>query len=125
MPRDVWELDVFRRAYELSLVVHRASHQWPKHEQYGGVAEQLRRASKSVCALLAEGHGRQAGSDPEMRRYVVMSLGSLEEAKLRCRYAQDLGYLDPAVADTWQTELVELARMLQGLRKYLTTLSDV
>ena len=124
MPRDVWELDAFRRAYELSLVVHRTSHQWPKHEQYGGVAEQLRRASKSVCALLAEGNGRQAGSDPEMRRYVVMALGSVEEAKLWCRYAVDLGYLDPAVASAWQTEFTELARMLQGFRRYLTP-SDV
>ena len=91
MPRDVWELDVFRRAYDLSLAVHRASYEFPKHEQYGGIAEQLRRASKSVCALLAEGNGRQIGSDPEMRRYVVMALGSAEEVKLWCRYAADLG----------------------------------
>ena len=118
MPQDVWELGVFRRAYDLSLVVHRASHEWPRHEQFGGVAEQLRRASKSVCALLAEGNGRQAGSDPEMRRYVVMALGSVEEAKLWCCYARDLGYLDPVVASAWQTEFVELARMLQGFRKY-------
>ena len=120
MPRDVWELDVFCRAYQLSLAVHRASHEWPKHEQYGGVADQLRRASKSVCALVAEGAGRQAGSDVEFRRYVVMALGSAEEAKLWCRYAEDLGYLDPAVAATWQREFVELARMLQGLRKHLS-----
>ena len=121
MPRDVWELDVFRRAYDLSLVVHRTSHEWPKHEQYGGVADQLRRASKSVCALLAEGNGRQVGSDPEMRRYVVMSLGSVEEAKLWCRYASDLGYLDPTQAATWQRDYAEIARMLQGLRKHLTS----
>ena len=115
---------MFRRAYELSLLVHRATHEWPRHEQFGGVAEQLRRASKSVCALLAEGNGRQAGSDPEMRRYVVMALGSVEEAKLWCRYALDLGYLDPAVGGAWQIEFTELARMLQGFRKYLTK-SDV
>ena len=82
MSRDVWELDVFCRAYQLSLAVHQASHGWPKHEQYGGIADQLRRASKSVCALLAEGTGRQAGSEAEFRRYVVMALGSVEEAKL-------------------------------------------
>ena len=111
---------MFRRAYELSLAVHRATHEWPRHEQFGGVAEQLRRASKSVCALLAEGNGRQAGLDPEMRRYVVMALGSVEEAKLWCRYALDLGYLDPAIAGAWQTEFTDQARMLQGLRRYLS-----
>ena len=59
-----------------------------------------------------------------MRRYVVMALGSVEEAKLWCHYARDLGYIDPAVASTWQTEFTELARMLQGFRKYLAK-SDV
>ncbi len=124
MSRDVWELDVFRRAYKLSLEVHHASHEWPRHEQYGDIADQLRRASKSVCALLAEGTGRQAGSDPEMRRYVVMSLGSAEEAKLWCQYAADLGYLAPDRAKCWQREWTELARMLQGLRKHLTSSDD-
>jgi hypothetical protein len=80
MGRDVWALDVFRRAYALSLDVHRASQGFPKSEQYGGVADQLRRASKSVCALLAEGSGRQIGSDVEFRRYVITALGSVEEA---------------------------------------------
>ena len=96
MPQDVWALDVFRRAYALSLDIHRASLVFPKVEQYGGVADQLRRASKSVCALLAEGAGRQTGSEAEFRRYVVMAVGSAEECKLWCRYVADLGYADPA-----------------------------
>ena len=124
MPQDIWQLDVFRRAYQRSLVVHRASHQWPRHEQYGGIADQLRRASKSVCALLAEGNGRQAKSDREMRRYVVMALGSVEEAKLWCRYAVDLGYLDLADGDAWHADYSEIARMLHGLRRYLTDLTS-
>ena len=119
MSRDVWELDVFRRAYDLSLDVHQASLAWPKVEQYGGIADQLRRASKSVCALLAEGSGRQANSDAEFRRYVAMALGSVEEAKLWCRYAADLGYATPQEAETWRSILVEIARMLNGLFKRL------
>ncbi len=119
MSRDVWALDVFRRAYALSLDVHRTSHGFPKSEQYGGVADQLRRASKSVCALLAEGSGRQIGSDAEFRRYVIMALGSVEEAKLWCVYARDLGFADAASAGAWQSSYEEVARMLQGLLKHL------
>jgi four helix bundle protein len=119
MGRDVWALDVFRRAYALSLDVHRASQGFPKSEQYGGVADQLRRASKSVCALLAEGSGRQIGSDVEFRRYVIMALGSVEEAKLWCVYARDLGFADAAGAGAWQSSYEEVARMLQGLLKHL------
>ena len=119
MSRDVWALDVFRRAYALSLDVHRASQGFPKSEQYGGVADQLRRASKSVCALLAEGSGRQVGSDVEFWRYVIMALGSVEEAKLWCAYARDLGFVEAASAGAWQSLYSEVARMLHGLLKHL------
>ena len=119
MARDIWTLDVFRRAYALSLDVHRASLLFPKVEQYGGVADQLRRSSKSVCALLSEGAGRQTNSDAEFRRYVVMALGSAEEAKLWCLYARDLGYAGPQTVMAWQSGFEEIARMLQGLLKHL------
>ncbi len=119
MSGDVWELEVFRRAYALSLALHRASLGWPRIEQYGGIADQLRRSSRSVCALLAEGSGRQAGSNAEFRRYVAMALGSIEEAKLWCRYAEDLGYATPGEAEAWRGECVAVARMLHGLRKRL------
>jgi four helix bundle protein len=117
----VWELKVFQRAYRLSLGLHRASLGWPKVEQYGGVADQVRRASKSVCAMLIEGAGRQTESDVEFRRYVTMALASAEEARLWCRYAEDLGFAEADAAAAWQDELGEIARMLQGLR---TSLSD-
>ena len=120
MSRDVWELDVFRRAYAVSLDIHRASLGWPKIEQYGGLADQLRRSSRAVCALLAEGAGRQSTSDAEFRRYVSMAIGSVEESKLWCRYAEDLGYIVPDMAQSWLSTLVEIARMLQGLLKRLS-----
>ena len=121
MSRDVRELKVFQLAYALSLEVHRASLGWPKVEQYGGVADQVRRATKSVCALLAEGSGRQLASDAEFRRYVMMALGSADEAILWCRYAEDLGFAEPAQAQAWQARSREVAKMLQGLLKHLSS----
>jgi four helix bundle protein len=56
------DLDVFRRAYALSLEVHRASLEFPRIEQFA-LADQIRRASKSICANLAEGFGRQQHSN--------------------------------------------------------------
>ena len=114
---EVWSLAVFQRAYRLSLDLHRASQGWPRAGQYGGVADQLRRASKAVCALLVEGAGRQTASDGEFRRYVVMAIGSADEARLWCRYAADLGFVPAERAEAWQAELSEIARMLQGLRR--------
>ena len=119
MARDVNSLDVFRRAYALSVEIHRATLAFPRIEQFGGVADRLRRSSKSVCALLVEGGGRQGKSNAEFCRYVRMAIGSADEAKLWCRYAEDLGYLPPEQAETWRETVSEQARMLQGLLKHL------
>ncbi len=113
------DFDVFKRAYALSLTLHRASLSFPKIEQYGGLADQLRRASKSVCSLIVEGQGRQLASPKEFSRYLVMALGSAEEAKLWCRYARDLGYAEARQAEEWREELGHVIRMLQGLRSSL------
>ena len=120
MARDVKSLEVFRRAYDLSLAVHRASLSFDRIEQFSGIADQLRRSSKSVCALLVEGAGRQSESNTEFRRYVRMALGSADEAKLWCCYAEDLGYAPPELAQSWRDEFTELARMLHGLLKHLS-----
>ena len=115
MAGNVDDLAVFRRAYALSLELHRASLGWPNVEQYGGIAGQLRRSSKSVCALLMEGGGRLRRSRTEFERYLVMALGSADEARLWCRYAEDLGYATLEQAATWRDSYEEIARMLQGL----------
>ena len=124
---DSWtaeDLVVFRRAYRLSLDLHRASLGFPRIEQYGGLADQLRRASKSVCSLVVEGAGRQSASPREFARYLTMAVGSAEEARLWCRYAADLGYVEAADAEAWRAELVAIIRMLQGLRRRIAASSD-
>jgi 23S rRNA-intervening sequence protein len=71
------DLAVFRRAYALSLEVHRASLDFPRIEQFA-LADQVRRASKSICATIAEGFGRQRHSKPEFRRFLMMAVGSAD-----------------------------------------------
>ena len=92
------ELDVFKRAYKASLEVHRFSLTMPRIEQYS-LADQLRRASKSICANLAEGFGKQSQSKAEFKRFILMAVGSADEMRVWIRYCFDLGYLDEA---TWQ-----------------------
>jgi 23S rRNA-intervening sequence protein len=57
-PMGFEDLAVFKLAYRLSLEIHRASLSFPAVEQYA-LGDQLRRASKSICANLAEGFGKQ------------------------------------------------------------------
>jgi four helix bundle protein len=115
------DLDVFRRAYRLSLEVHRLSLEFPAIEQRA-LADQIRRASKSICANLVEGFGRQGWSKPEFRRFVMMATGSADEMQVWTLYCRDLGYIGEDVAARWQGEYREIARMLQGLAR---TASDI
>ena len=108
------ELEVFQRAYRVSLEVHRASLELPRIEQFA-LADQIRRASKSICANLAEGFGRQAVSKPEFRRFVMMALGSADEMQVWVMYCRDLDYIDERTAARWRGEYQEIARMLTGL----------
>ena len=93
MIRSVEDLEVFRRAYRLSVELHKISLELPRIEQFA-LADQLRRASKSICANLTEGFAKQSHSAAEYRRYVVTAIGSSDETQLWLRYCVDLGYLD-------------------------------
>jgi four helix bundle protein len=113
------ELDVFQRAYKVSLEVHRFTLSMPQIEQRI-LADQLRRASKSICANLAEGFGKQSLSKTEFRRFVLMmSIGSADEMRVWLRYCLDLGYLDSQRWEHWRDEYEQVAKMLQGLSKGL------
>ena len=108
------DLEVFKRAYRVSLEVHRISLQFPKIEQYG-LADQVRRASKSICVNLAEGFGKQSQSIAEFKRFIQISIGSADEMRVWIRYCLDLGYIEQAQWQTWRDDYQEIARMLQGL----------
>ncbi len=110
------DLEVFKRAYRISLEVHRASLTFPPIEQRA-LGDQVRRASKSICANLAEGMGKQSFSKPEFRRYVGMAVGSADEMRVWSRYCLDLGYIDEAAWARWRDEYHAIAKMLQGLRR--------
>ena len=113
--RSFEDLEVYRKAYRLALELHKFSLTLPKIEQYA-LADQMRRASKSVCANLAEGFARQRSSSPDFRRYIVMAVGSSDEMKVWLRFAADLGYLETEKAEQYRHEYSVVARMLHGLK---------
>ena len=110
------DLEVFQRAYRLSLEIHRESLSFPAREQYG-LADQIRRASKSIPANLAEGFAKQRASAAEFKRFIGMAVGSADEMRVWIRYALDLGYVDETTWRRWRDEYQEIAKMLRGLSR--------
>ena len=108
------DLDVFQRAYRLSLDIHRQSLGFPPIEQRA-LGDQLRRASKSICANIAEGFAKQRRSGVEFKRYLLMAIGSADEMRVWIRYCLDLGYIDRAEWQRWRDEYQAVSKMLQAL----------
>ena len=110
------DLEVFKKAYRTSLEIHKASLTFPKIERWA-LADQLRRASKSIPANIAEGFAKQANSAAEFKRFLSIAIGSADEMRVWLRYAYDLGYLDEQSWSKWRDDYVEIAKMLQGLSR--------
>ncbi len=110
------ELDVFQRAYRMSLEDHRKSLEFPAIEQRA-LGDQARRASKSICANIAEGFAKQGGSAAEFKRFLAMSMGSSDEMRVWARYCLDLEYIDQPTWQRWRDEYQEISKMLQGLSR--------
>ncbi len=112
--KEVSDLVVYRKAYQTSLEIHAVSLRLPKIEQFG-LGEQMRRASKSICANLAEGFGKQSASKAEFKRFILMAMGSADEMRLWLSYCRDLGYIEKLQAEKWREEYRDIAKMLNGL----------
>jgi len=113
------DLEVYKRAYAVSLDVHRATLAFPKIEQYA-LADQLRRSSKAICANLAEGFAKQSHSKAEFARFVSMAVGSCSEVETWISYAFDLQYITQTQLDEWRRAYVLVHGMLVNLREKLT-----
>jgi four helix bundle protein len=109
------KLDVFRKAYDLSLAIHKRSLDFPGFEQRE-LASQLRRSSKSICANLGEGMGKQA-SAKDVIRFIRMAIGSCDETRIWLKYSVDLGYISAEEYQGFYEAYCEVGRMLTGVVK--------
>ena len=111
-------LDVYQKAYKLSLEIHRLSFKFPKEEQFG-LASQIRRASTSIPLNIAEGYGRRE-SKGDYLRFIQIAKGSAFEMLVLLDYAKDVGYIEPrAEHNSLYSDYEEVIRMLVGLRKHI------
>lgn len=112
------ELKVWQRSHQLVLEVYRATAAFPSSERYGLVS-QLRRASASVPANIAEGSKRK--TNPEYARFLNIAEGSLAGSEYLLMLSKDLGFMAATAAGDLMKEVSEIARMLSALRVKVET----
>lgn len=102
-------LNVWKKAHELVLLIYRLTGAFPKAEQYN-LTGQIRRAAISIPSNLAEGCGKFSQAD--LARYVQISLGSTHEVEYQAFLALELGYLKDADFKKLDLQINEVKAML-------------
>jgi four helix bundle protein len=110
--RNYRDLMVWEKAHKLTLALYKETSTFPKDERFG-LTSQVRRASSSIPANLAEGCGRR--SDGEMGRFVQIAMGSGAELSYHLLLCRDLGVLGMAEFSRLSSDLDEVMRMLSAL----------
>ncbi|MFZ0137850.1 MAG: four helix bundle protein [Candidatus Sulfotelmatobacter sp.] len=105
-------LEVWERAHVLTLDVYQASKSFPREEMYG-LTSQMRRASASIGANIAEGSCRRG--DIDFARFLQMAAGSASELEYHLLLARDLKLLGTLDYQRLYGQAVEVKRMLTCL----------
>ena len=108
------DLRVYQSAYRLVKEMHIACRELPKFEQFNGLADQMRRASRSICANMAEGLSK-VSSPTEERRFLSMARGSCEEMRVWCKMGADFDYWTTEQAEVWRGEYNQISKMIYAL----------
>ena len=88
--KDFRRLKVWEKAHQVVLSVYRLTAQIPVEEKFG-LTSQLRRASASIAANIAEACGR--GGDGDFQRFLGIAMGSAREVEYFLLLAHDLGFM--------------------------------
>ena len=109
--KDFHSLKVWEKSHRLALEVYKVTAEFPRQEAFG-LTSQLRRASVSIPANIAEGCGR--GGEAELARFMQIAAGSASELEYHVLLAHDFGFLDSAPYQQLSADIVEVKKMLSS-----------
>ncbi|MCA9347227.1 four helix bundle protein [Candidatus Saccharibacteria bacterium] len=111
--RSFKDLNVWRKAYDLTLSIYKVTMDFPDTEKFG-ITNQLRRASVSICSNIAEGFGRK--SVKEKDQFYSIAHGSLTEVENQLLICFGVGYLSKDTLGDLMGICTEVEKMLSRLQ---------
>ena len=104
------DLEVFKKAYKLSMDIFELSKSFPPEEKYS-LTDQVRRCSRSVCVNFGEAYRR--------RKYPAHFVSKLTDAdaentetEIWIRFAYDCKYINEVNAEDFKSRSAEVGRMI-------------
>ena len=109
--KDFRDLQVWQKAHQLTLEVYQATGRFLREEIYG-LTSQIRKASASIAANIAEGCGRKG--DAELARFLHYAQGSASELDYHLLLAHELHFLEEKTYLRLSASVVEIKKMLSA-----------
>ena len=106
-------LRVYQASWQLVKDVYKLVNKLPAIENFA-LSSQIRRAVVSVKSNIAEGSGRNHAKDKA--HFIDMAYGSLMETYSELETAADLEYIKEQEVKDIKPEIIEIGKMLSGLR---------
>ena len=110
------DIEAWRKAYDVTLRIYALTGNGNFNRDFG-LRDQIRRASVSIMANIAEGHGRK--SNLEFANFLNLARGSTHEVQSHLHVAVGLGYIEQPVFEELYSLLSEVSRMTLALARYL------
>ena len=110
------ELIVWQRGMDLAVACYQLTKAFPKEELYG-MTSQIRRASSSIPANIAEGYGREHRN--EYIRFLQIAQGSLKELETHLILSARVTLTTEPAIQPILTRCDEVGRMLRALIRKL------
>lgn len=107
------ELVVWQKARKLVKEMYLILKSFPEEEKYG-IVSQIKRASISIPANIAEGTGRN--TDKDFLRFLDIATGSSFELETLIILSFDLEFLKESDYNNLIKELEEIQKMIYGLK---------
>lgn len=110
------EIQAWQKAREVTLLIYKIT----ANENFAkdfGLKDQIRRASVSIMANIAEGHGRR--TNIEFANFLNIARGSTAEVQSHLYVAVDLNYIGRDDFEKLYLSLTEISRMTLALAQYL------
>jgi len=118
--RDFRKYQVWELGHEITLEVYTLTNSFPNDEKYG-LTSQMRRASSSIPANIAEGCGRE--SEVEFKRFLSIANGSATELEYFLILVKDLNFISEENIKDLAGKVNQLKRSLNKLINKINTTS--
>jgi len=109
-------LKIWKESVKFASEMYTLTKRFPKSEQYN-LTSQLNRAAVSISLNIAEGEGRR--SDGDLKRFIQIAIGSLNEVVTILFIAKDQKYINESECDTFYKRCEHISKMLHSFRNYL------